>query len=364
MEIYLVGGALRDELMGQPVTDRDWVVVGATDSDMRNAGYLPVGKSFPVYLHPETSEEFALARQEKKIAPGHQGFAFDTDGVSLEEDLLRRDLTINAIARAADGQIIDPFNGKADLEAKLLRHVSPAFSEDPLRVLRVARFAARFHQLGFRVADETLSLMRDIAVSGELESLALERVVEETKKALLTSAPMVFFEVLEACGAHARLWPEIMLARIPTASRSQVAPAASLQWAAMLAEHPIEVISALGHRLPLPNVWTDHAHDTAILRQSWEHVETLSAEAIVDALYQLDSFRQGHRLETASGLLTRVTGIQNGAQIHDCWLQALELATSVSAAQVLTTQPDLKGAAIGTAIRAARVEKLKDALAR
>jgi len=181
MKIYLVGGAVRDALLGLPVTERDWVVVGATPDEMQAKGFRPVGQDFPVFLHPKTQEEYALARTERKSGHGYGGFSFHAaPDVSLEDDLVRRDLTINAMAREEGGQVIDPFNGRHDLKARLLRHVSPAFAEDPLRVLRVARFAARYHWLGFRVADDTLALMRQLADSGELDYLVAERVWNAT----------------------------------------------------------------------------------------------------------------------------------------------------------------------------------------
>ena len=183
MKIYSVGGAVRDELMGLPVKDRDWVVVGATPGDMVRHGYRPVGRDFPVFLHPETNEEYALARTERKTAPGYGGFVFHTDpGVTLEEDLRRRDLTINAMARGEDGELVDLHNGQADLAAKVLRHVSPAFAEDPVRILRVARFAARFAD--FTVAPETMTLMREMVSNGEVDALVSERVWQELVKGL------------------------------------------------------------------------------------------------------------------------------------------------------------------------------------
>ncbi|EKF74632.1 tRNA cytidylyltransferase [Alcanivorax hongdengensis A-11-3] len=210
MKIYLVGGAVRDGLLGLPVTEKDWVVVGATPDEMEQQGFRPVGKDFPVFLHPETREEYALARTERKSGHGYGGFHFHTAAdVSLEDDLLRRDLTINAMARDMGGQVVDPFNGRVDLKARLLRHVSPAFAEDPLRVLRVARFAARYHWLGFRVADDTLALMKQLADSGELGYLVPERVWKETHRALMEPAPQVFFQVLHACGALEKLFPEL-----------------------------------------------------------------------------------------------------------------------------------------------------------
>ncbi|MDQ1342919.1 MAG: hypothetical protein QG571_1539 [Pseudomonadota bacterium] len=210
MKIYLVGGAVRDQLLGRPHVERDFVVVGATPEDLRALGYRPVGKDFPVFLHPATGEQYALARTERKTGPGYYGFAtrFAPD-VTLEEDLARRDLTINAMAQADGGTIIDPYGGRRDLEARLLRHVSPAFVEDPLRVLRVARFAARFAPLGFTVAPETMELMRGIVASGEMAALVPERVWVETERALGEDRPQVYFEVLRACGALAEVFPEI-----------------------------------------------------------------------------------------------------------------------------------------------------------
>ncbi len=213
--ILLVGGAVRDELLGLAQGERDWVVVGTTAAELEAQGYQRVGHVFPVFLHPVTKEEYALARTERKLGPGHQGFEMRAaPEVTLEQDLLRRDLTINAMARSADGApgdrtIIDPYGGQRDLAAKLLRHVSPAFVEDPLRVLRVARFAAKFAPLGFTVAPETLALMRQIVESGELATLAPERVWQELARALATDRPSVFVQVLRDCGALAALLPEL-----------------------------------------------------------------------------------------------------------------------------------------------------------
>lgn len=210
MEIYLVGGAVRDKLMGIPCKDHDWVVVGATEQAMREQGFQPVGKDFPVFLHPQTREEYALARTERKSGKGYAGFeCYSGSDVTLEQDLSRRDLTINAMAEASDGTLIDPFNGQRDLQEKWLRHVSPAFVEDPLRVLRVARFIARFAHHGFRVAPETLDLMRTIAASGELQALTAERVWTETEKALGEPSPWRYFETLRECDALAAVFPEL-----------------------------------------------------------------------------------------------------------------------------------------------------------
>jgi len=210
MQIYRVGGAVRDELLGLPVSDRDWVVTGATAAQMLDAGYRQVGKDFPVFLHPQTREEYALARTERKTGPGYHGFEIDSaPQVTLEQDLARRDLTINAMARDADGELIDPYGGQADLQRRLLRHVSPAFVEDPLRILRVARFAARFHGLGFHIAPETQALMREMVEAGEVESLVAERVWVECQRALDETFPVQFFTVLRECGALAVLLPEL-----------------------------------------------------------------------------------------------------------------------------------------------------------
>lgn len=208
MNIYIVGGAVRDELLGRPVVDRDYVVVGASPQAMLDKGFRPVGKDFPVFLHPETQEEYALARTERKTGHGYHGFAFHAaPDVTLEQDLARRDLTINAMARAADGTLIDPFCGQRDLKAKILRHVGPAFAEDPVRILRIARFAARFGD--FSLAPETLELMRGMVAAGEADHLVAERVWQELARGLMEALPSRMFAVLRECGALARLLPEV-----------------------------------------------------------------------------------------------------------------------------------------------------------
>lgn len=210
MQIYLVGGAVRDQLLQYPVKDKDYLVTGATIEQMLDLGYQQVGKSFPVFLHPDTNQEYALARTELKQGEGYTGFICDfSPGITLEQDLIRRDLTINAMAQEQNGQVIDPYGGQQDLADKLLRHVSPAFVEDPLRVLRVARFAARYHHLGFRVATETQELMQQIALSGELTTLVPERVWQETQSALAEKSPHIYFQVLKQCGALQQVFPEI-----------------------------------------------------------------------------------------------------------------------------------------------------------
>jgi tRNA nucleotidyltransferase (CCA-adding enzyme) len=208
MQIYKVGGAVRDALLGRPVADIDWVIVGARPEDLLALGYLPVGKDFPVFLHPESRQEYALARTERKTAPGYHGFAFHAaPEVTLEQDLARRDLTINAMAEDESGQLIDPYGGRRDLAARVLRHVSPAFAEDPVRILRLARFAARYRD--FTVAPETLALMRAMVEAGEVDALVAERVWQEFARGLMEAQPSRMLEVLRACGALARLLPEL-----------------------------------------------------------------------------------------------------------------------------------------------------------
>ncbi len=210
MKAYRVGGCVRDRLLKLPVKDIDWVVTGASVEQMREAGYKAIGKDFPVFLHPQSKEEYALARSERKTGPGYHGFAFDTDrNISIEDDLRRRDLTINAMAEDENGKIIDPYGGKADIEKRLLRHVSGAFCEDPVRVLRVARFAARYHRLGFKLADETTAMIRDMGESGELKTLVAERVWVEMSRALDEPDPAVFFQTLRQCSVLSILFKEI-----------------------------------------------------------------------------------------------------------------------------------------------------------
>jgi len=210
MKCYLVGGAVRDALLGRAAGDHDHVVVGSTPEKMRALGYLPVGKDFPVFLHPQTKEEYALARSERKTAAGYHGFLFHADAdVTLEQDLIRRDFTVNAIAQDENGSLIDPFNGQLDIKNKILRHVSPAFAEDPVRILRAARFMARFAELGFSIAPETLELMRSMVGSGEVDALVSERVWQELKRALEETRPSAFIQTLRDCGALKILFPEI-----------------------------------------------------------------------------------------------------------------------------------------------------------
>ena len=329
MKTYAVGGCVRDQLLGVPVTDRDWVVVGATPGEMIAAGFRAVGKDFPVFLHPQTSEEYALARTERKTARGYHGFVFHAaPDVTLEEDLARRDLTINAMALDEAGRLIDPFGGRADLEAKVLRHVGPAFAEDPVRILRVARFAARLPE--FRIAEETTRLMRSMAEAGEVDALVPERVWQELARGLMEARPSRMFEALRACGALARLLPEVdRLWGVP--QRADVHPEvdtgvhlmlvldaaarlnASLpaRWAALLhdlgkgttprdewprharhEERGVELARAVNDRLRVPN----DCRDAAILATR-EHGQIhraleLEAEALLRLLERCDALRR------------------------------------------------------------------------
>lgn len=270
MKIYLVGGAVRDRLLDYPVSERDWLVVGATADIILAQGYKPVGKDFPVFLHPETHEEYALARTERKTAPGYKGFSVDASPeVTLQEDLLRRDLTINAMAIGDDGVLVDPFGGQKDLQNRILRHVSPAFSEDPVRILRVARFAARYAHLGFKIAEETRQLMQAMVADGEVNHLVAERVWAELYKALTEKSPAAFFQALKDCGALQVIFPEIhALYGVPQPAKyhpeidTGLHSLMALTQAARLSEKPEVRLAALlhdlGKALTEPENWPSH----------------------------------------------------------------------------------------------------------
>jgi len=295
MQVYLVGGAVRDTLLGLPVKERDWVVVGSTRAELERLRYREVGRDFPVFLHPESHEEYALARLERKSAPGYRGFVVEFGPeVTLEEDLGRRDLTINAIAQAADGTLIDPHGGRRDLESRTLRHVSAAFVEDPVRLLRVARFAARFAPLGFSVAPETLALMRSVVERREVDALVPERVWQETEKALREQTPRRFFEVLRECGALAAIYPELdALFGVPQPAQwhpeidTGVHTLMVLQQAAALSDDPRVRFAALVHDLgkgTTPRAdWPGHrGHE----ERSVALIETLAARLRLPADYR------------------------------------------------------------------------------
>jgi len=285
VKTYVVGGAVRDELLGLPVKDRDHVVVGATPDEMVKLGFKPVGKDFPVFLHPATHEEYALARTERKSGRGYKGFTvYAAPDVTLEDDLRRRDLTINAMARAEDGSLIDPFQGKRDLEQRVLRHVSEAFAEDPVRILRVARFAARF---GFSVAPETMQLMKDMVASGETDYLVPERVWQEFAKGLMEDRPERMFEVLEACGLRERLLPELETQpeELPGSLASRFA---LLCWA--LAEDEVETLC---RRLRVPNDPRELGLLASRSRAALENARR--PEELLELLKKTDAFRRPER---------------------------------------------------------------------
>jgi len=385
MQVYLVGGAIRDELLGRAVKERDWVVVGATPDELERLGYRAVGRDFPVFLHPETHEEYALARLERKVGPGYRGFVTDfSPAVTLEQDLGRRDLTINAMARDGAGRVIDPHGGQADLGARVLRHVSPAFAEDPVRILRVARFAARFAGLGFMVAPETLALMRTMVASGEAGALVSERVWRELERALGEPAPQRCLEVLRDCGALAVLLPEIAS---PTASAAAVAALATaaargattpVRWAAMLAGLAPGQVESLCDRLRVPGTWRELALLAARL-ESWlrEHeamggtaggaASTAGApapEALLGLLEQADAFRRPERFSQWLELLalalpaTRALAPDPGALAALLRTALARAATAQLSAEELRTQ---RGPQLGALLRAHRLAALQAA---
>jgi tRNA nucleotidyltransferase (CCA-adding enzyme) len=334
MKVYLVGGAVRDELLGRPVRERDWVVVGATPEEMQNAGFRLVGRDFPVFLHPETGEEYALARTERKTGPGYRGFElrYSAD-VTLEDDLRRRDLTINAMARDSDGQVIDPHGGRADLEARKLRHVSEAFNEDPVRILRVARFLARFQPLGFTIAPETVARMRAMVSAGEADALVPERIWQETDRALGEPAPEAWLRALRDCGALARIFPELdALYGVPQPEKwhpeidtglhielvlqaaADLSPEPRIRFAALMhdlgkgrtprtkwpshighEESGARLVQELSERLRVP---VDY-RELAVLAARWHGIahraEELRPRTILDLLESCDAFRRPER---------------------------------------------------------------------
>jgi len=313
---YVVGGAVRDELLGLPVQDRDYVVVGATPEEMVRLGFKPVGKDFPVFLHPKTREEYALARTERKSGRGYKGFTVHAaPDVTLEDDLRRRDLTINALAQAEDGTLIDPFGGREDLKKGVLRHVSEAFAEDPVRILRVARFAAR---LDFRVADETLALMRKMVESGEADYLVAERVWQEFSKGLMEPHPERMFEVLERCGLRAKLLPEL---GPPPALSGPL----ELRFAALAWQLDEEQVQALCDRLRVPSEPRELALAACRNRERLREAPSAPPAALLELLKRTDAFRRPERFSQLLGL-ARQLGVDT-ARVE----RALRAAVAVDA---------------------------------
>jgi len=336
MKTYLVGGAVRDKLLGIPIKDNDWVVTGATPEQMLEQNFTAVGRDFPVFLHPKTHEEYALARTERKTSAGYHGFKFHADTeVTLEQDVKRRDLTINALAEDSEGNIIDFVNGQADIENRILRHVSPAFAEDPVRILRIARFAARFSKLDFKVADETMQLMQEMVKQGEVDALVAERVWQETVKALAEPSPQIFFEVLRKCGALKILFPEIdRLFGVPQPEEHHpeidtgIHTMMVLQQACLLSDDPIVRFAALTHdfgkgtspkeelphhyghekrgfflvqelceRYRIPNKFRQLAEITARYHTHVHRAFEVKAKTLMKVLNKTDAFRKPERFE-------------------------------------------------------------------
>lgn len=398
MKIYKVGGAVRDSLLGLPVKDHDWVVVGGSPEEMLELGYKPVGRDFPVFLHPDSHEEYALARTERKTAPGYKGFSFNAaPDVTLEEDLGRRDLTINAIAEDNNGNIIDPFNGKADLEEGVLRHVSPAFVEDPLRVIRTARFAARFE---FSIADKTLALMRQISQSGELEALAPERVWQETERVLAEIRPVRFFEVLRECYALARIFPEIdnlfgvpqpenyhpeidsgihtmmVLEQACTLSLDTTVRFAALvhdlgkattpkeEWPSHKGheERSADLVMQLCDRYRIPGKYRELAVIVARHHLDSHRIREMQPATVVGKLEALDAFRRPDRFELFLLACEADARGRSGREQKDYpqaryFAGCLQAATNISIREL--TDQGLEGKAMAEAIRQSRIDAIR-----
>jgi tRNA nucleotidyltransferase (CCA-adding enzyme) len=319
MKIYLVGGAVRDQLLGLPVKEKDWVVVGATVNDMRERGFRQVGKDFPVFLHPKTNEEYALARKERKTGPGYTGFSFDVSpDVTLEEDLKRRDLTINAMAIAADGALIDPYHGKADLVKKILRHVSPAFVEDPVRILRIARFAARF---GFQIAPETMGLMKKMVAAGEVDALVAERVWKELERALLEKQAEKFFEVLAECGALQILFPiGCLQAGINTLLQTtKQSNDSEIRFAVLMHCCSVNAINQFCMRYKVPSNHRELALLTAVQLQKYQQQKKISPNAILNFLLEVDAFRREERFKKLLLIFEVCVSSFSKDQLIDCY---------------------------------------------
>ncbi|MFL0798026.1 MAG: multifunctional CCA addition/repair protein [Cellvibrionaceae bacterium] len=400
MKTYLVGGAVRDKLLGYPFHEHDWVVVGSSPQEMLDNGFKPVGKDFPVFLHPETNEEHALARTERKTGSGYHGFQFHTDkSVTLEQDLERRDLTINAIAEDDKGNIIDPYQGQQDLKEKKLRHVSPAFSEDPVRVLRVARFAARYHHLGFSIAAETLALMTHIVNNGEMDHLTPERVWKETDSALKEQSPWVYFEALKECGALGKIFPEIeRLFGVPQPEQHHpeidtgIHTLMSLQQACALTESPEvrfavlvhdlgkgttpkeewprhiahearseKLIKKLCQRLRIPNNYRDLACAVGFYHTQCHTALELKPATVLKLLNSLDAFRRPEKLQQFL-LACRADAQGRTGKENVPYTQADYLLSAYQAAAAVETKPliekGLSGKELGEALQKERIKQI------
>lgn len=400
MRIYLVGGALRDRVLGKPVREKDWCVVGATPEDMIKRGFRKVGKDFPVFLHPETGEEYALARTERKTGPGYHGFSFDTSpAVTIEEDLLRRDLTVNAIAEDDAGNIIDPCGGMADIENRVLRHVSDAYREDPVRILRTARFYARFAEDGFTIAGETLGLMAEMVLAGEAAALVPDRVWKETELALLGPDPQTYFRVLQSCGALAVVFPELdALFGVPQPPKwhpeidcgihmlmvleqaAKISPDLDIRFAALVhdlgkgntpadllpshnghEERGVKLLERMSNRLPIPRACKELGVLAARFHGHCHRAFELRPQTILKVLEQTDAFRRPARFDkfllTCEADSRGRDGFENRDYPQaDLFRGALAAANSVD---VRSLQEGLDGPQIGEALRTARLAKIR-----
>jgi tRNA nucleotidyltransferase (CCA-adding enzyme) len=401
MEVYLVGGAVRDEQLGLPVKERDWCVVGATPEELLSKGYRQVGKGFPVFLHPETNEEYALARTERKTGAGYHGFEFQTSpDVTLEADLGRRDLTINAMARDADGNLIDPFDGMADLENRVLRHVSDAYSEDPVRILRTAKFKARFAGLGFELAGETLDLMTQMVSAGEADSLQADRVWQETEAALAGPNPHLYFQVLRDCGALAVVFPELdalfgvpqppqwhpeidcgLHALMVLEQSAKLSDDVAVRFAALvhdlgkattakekLPSHPgherrsVKLVNKMSKRLPVPRACRELGVLVAEYHAHCHRAFELKPQTILKLLKEIDAFRRPERYQkfllACEADARGRTGFEDRPYPQAAYLErAGKEAGRVKADQVTDTAAN--GAAIGAEIDKKRLEAIK-----
>ena len=401
MEVYLVGGAVRDEQLGLPVKERDWCVVGATPDELLSKGYRQVGKGFPVFLHPETNEEYALARTERKTGAGYHGFEFQTSpDVTLEADLSRRDLTINAMARDADGNLIDPFDGMADLEHRVLRHISDAYAEDPVRILRTAKFKARFASLGFELAGETLDLMAQMVSDGEADSLQADRVWQETEAALAGPNPHLYFQVLRDCDALAVVFPELdalfgapqpprwhpeidcgLHALMVLEQSAKLSDDVAVRFAALvhdlgkattakekLPSHPgherrsVELVNKMSERLPVPRACRELAVLVAEYHAHCHRAFELRPQTILKLFKEIDAFRRPERFQkfllACEADARGRTGFEDKPYPQAAYLErAGKEAGRVKADQAADTATN--GAAIGADIDKKRLEAIK-----
>lgn len=355
MKIYLVGGAVRDKLLGFPVKEKDWVVVGATAAQMLEKKFRSVGKDFPVFLHPETQEEYALARTERKVGRGYTGFDFNASpDVTLEEDLARRDLTINAMAETAEGELIDPYHGRDDLARKILRHVSPAFVEDPVRILRVARFAARYASLGFVVAPETIQLMKKMVSSGEVNALVAERVWKELARALAEKTPEKFFQVLADSDALATLFPELSLTSLGMEALVRVAKQSSdplIRFAALLHDLSSEKVKSFCERFRVPNEYRELALLCATYFSDYCQSKEMDAKQLLHFFKAVDAFRREQRFDTFLSVCQMISSM----------MMRSDLLRYVSAAKKVDVQ-SLIAAGFSGKILADEIDKIRTAL--